>query len=278
AASANHRPELFPTRAFPPLLVFAVATSASRRLALGRPRLVLMPEALCTLTPGPSLTGPPCVIQDIAYRSGGGSINRFRIQFAVSCHNSGMRVTILAVAPGTEYHPARTHRPDEGVGGGAAAAVVRCQQQIGTQHLPEHLILTTHAHIPGQQHRPVPDYDTQHTGLLVGRCRWWRTVEDLEAHPVPAPALPRHTGLGAETGILISRLPGEHPGHRHMADNEGRTAGMIVIGVTEQQQIQPAHPQGQQRRVYYCFSQSETAAKACTGIVEHGMLAGLQQH
>src|SRR5690606_36164872 len=99
-----------------------------------------MPEALCTLTPGPSLTGLRCVLQDIAYRSGGGSINRFRIQFAVSCHNSGMRVTILTVAPGTERHPARTHRADEGVGGGTAAAMVRRQQQIGTRHLPEHLI------------------------------------------------------------------------------------------------------------------------------------------
>src|SRR5690606_16380396 len=130
------------------LLVFAVATSASRRLALGRPRLVLMPEALCTLTPGPCLTGLPCVIQDIAYRSGGGSINRFRLQFAVSCHNSGMRMAILTVAPGTEYHPARIDRADEGVGGGTAAAMVRRQQQIGAQHMPEHLIFTTHAHIP----------------------------------------------------------------------------------------------------------------------------------
>src|SRR5690606_41065030 len=53
---------------------------------------IFMPEASCMLAPGPGLTGLPCVIQDKAYRSGGRSINRFGLQFAVSFHNLWMEI------------------------------------------------------------------------------------------------------------------------------------------------------------------------------------------
>jgi len=98
-----------------------------------------------------------------------------------------------------------------------------------------------------------------------------------EGHLVPLPALPRRARFGAEGIGQPLRLTADNPRYRHPGLDRGRTTGMIVIGMAEQQQIETSHVQRAQRRQDDTLTGIEIA-ETRPGIVKQCVLPGTHQH
>jgi len=97
-----------------------------------------------------------------------------------------------------KYRPARIDRIDKGLGRGGCAAMVRHQQDIGTQGLRlierEQATLLGRFDIACEQHAGLTAANAQHTadcirGGAAGRLRRIRRMQELEFHLAPMPPL-----------------------------------------------------------------------------------------
>src|SRR5690606_40008910 len=76
----------------------------------------------------------------------------------------------------------------------------------------------------------------------------------------------------------LGMLPRQDAFNRQVAGNEGCAPRMVVIGVTEQHDIQLPHSQRQQCRIHHRLAQIEATAEPGAGVVQQVMFFGLQQY
>jgi hypothetical protein len=62
-------------------------------------------------------------------------------------------------------------------------------------------------------------------------------------------------------------LTGNHAIHRHMPNNGLGTPGMVIVGMTQQQHIQPRHAEGDQSRVHHSLAKVKATGKTRARVV-----------
>ncbi|MDT4883996.1 hypothetical protein D3C72_2392550 [compost metagenome] len=84
-------------------------------------------------------------------------------------------------------------------------------------------------------------------------------MPDAERHPIPGPGFPGRAWRGAERFRQAFRLTTEHPIDGQTPSYRQGAAGVIEMGVANQHQIQPDHPQAAQGRHHHPLADIEGA-------------------
>ncbi len=133
------------------------------------------------------------------------------------------------------------------------------------------------ADIAGQQQQAAPiGLQPQHAGTVVAQIR--EVLGRMQYPQLQAIQLPRHAGLARALTLL--RLAAHH---HHLFRRIGpldriHTTAVVVVIVTDDQQIQPRHAQRAQGRHHRRFAHVQAAGKGRAGVVQYRVIGGAQQH